>query len=64
MIRLTNVEKSYATKAGETFVLQRISLEVAAGESRTKRASQTVMGVLAKSRAKKWPDGWFSLVAV
>jgi len=32
MIRLTNVEKSYATKAGETFVLRRIGLEIAAGE--------------------------------
>ena len=32
MIRLTNIEKSYATKAGETFVLRRIGLEIAAGE--------------------------------
>ena len=64
MIRLTNVEKSYATKAGETFVLRRIGLEIAAGESRTKRASQTVEGVFANSRATKWPNGWFSLVAV
>ena len=32
MIRLTNVEKSYATKAGETFVLRRIGLEIAAGD--------------------------------
>ena len=32
MIRLTNVEKSYATKAGETFVLRRIGLDIAAGE--------------------------------
>jgi len=32
MIRLTNVEKSYATKAGETFVLRRIGVEIAAGE--------------------------------
>jgi ABC-type lipoprotein export system ATPase subunit len=32
MIRLTNVEKSYATKAGETFVLRRIGLEIGAGE--------------------------------
>jgi putative ABC transport system ATP-binding protein len=32
MIRLTNVEKSYATKAGETFVLRRIGLEIATGE--------------------------------
>jgi ABC-type lipoprotein export system ATPase subunit len=32
MIRLTSVEKSYATKAGETFVLRRIGLEIAAGE--------------------------------
>ena len=32
MIRLTNLEKSYSTKAGETFVLRRIGLEIAAGE--------------------------------
>ena len=32
MIRLTNVEKSYATKAGETFVLRRIGVDIAAGE--------------------------------
>jgi len=32
MITLSNVEKSYATRAGETFVLRRISLEIAAGE--------------------------------
>ena len=32
MIRLTNVEKSYATKAGETLVLRRIGLEIAAGD--------------------------------
>jgi len=32
MIRLTNVEKSYATKAGETFVLRRIAVEIASGE--------------------------------
>ncbi len=32
MIQLSNVEKSYATRAGETFVLRRIQLEIAAGE--------------------------------
>jgi putative ABC transport system ATP-binding protein len=32
MIHLANLEKSYATKAGETFVLRRIALEIAAGE--------------------------------
>jgi putative ABC transport system ATP-binding protein len=32
MITLSNLEKSYATRAGETFVLRRISLEIAAGE--------------------------------
>ena len=32
MIQLSNVEKSYATRAGETFVLRRIQLEIAAGD--------------------------------
>jgi putative ABC transport system ATP-binding protein len=32
MIRLNNLEKSYAMKAGETFVLRRIGVEIAAGE--------------------------------
>jgi ABC-type lipoprotein export system ATPase subunit len=32
MITLSNLEKSYATKAGETFVLRRIDLAIAEGE--------------------------------
>jgi len=32
MITLSNVEKSYATRAGETFVLRRIGLTIADGE--------------------------------
>jgi ABC-type lipoprotein export system ATPase subunit len=32
MITLTNLEKSYATRAGETFVLRRIDLAIAEGE--------------------------------
>ena len=32
MITLSNLEKSYATRAGETFVLRRINLSIAAGE--------------------------------
>ena len=32
MITLSNLEKSYATRAGETFVLRRINLTIAAGE--------------------------------
>ncbi len=32
MIALTNVDKSYATRAGETFVLRRIDLAIAEGE--------------------------------
>jgi len=32
MIRLSNLEKSYATRAGETFVLRRIDLAIAEGD--------------------------------
>ena len=32
MIQLSNVEKSFATRAGETFVLRRINLSIAEGE--------------------------------
>ena len=32
MITLSNIEKSYATRAGETFVLRRIGLTIADGE--------------------------------
>jgi putative ABC transport system ATP-binding protein len=32
MIQLSNVEKSFATKAGQTFVLRRISMTIAPGE--------------------------------
>ena len=32
MIKLRNVEKSYKTGAGETFVLRRISTEIEKGE--------------------------------
>ena len=32
MIALTNVEKSYDTKAGQTFVLRRVNLNIAEGE--------------------------------
>jgi len=32
MIQLSNLEKSYSTKAGETFVLRRIELAIAEGE--------------------------------
>ena len=32
MITLSNLEKSYATRAGESFVLRRINLSIAAGE--------------------------------
>jgi putative ABC transport system ATP-binding protein len=32
MIQLSNVEKSFATRAGETFVLRRINLQIAEGE--------------------------------
>ncbi len=32
MIRLSNLEKSYATRAGETFVLRRIDLSIAEGD--------------------------------
>jgi len=32
MIQLSNIEKSYATRAGETFVLRRIGLTIAPGE--------------------------------
>jgi len=32
MIQLSNVEKSFATRAGETFVLRRINLNIAEGE--------------------------------
>lgn len=32
MIQLTNVEKSFATKAGQTFVLRRISMTIEPGE--------------------------------
>jgi len=32
MITLSNLEKSYATRAGETFVLRRIDLAIAEGE--------------------------------
>jgi putative ABC transport system ATP-binding protein len=32
MLSLTNVEKSFATRAGETFVLRRINLDIAEGE--------------------------------
>ncbi len=32
MIQLSNVEKSFATKAGQTFVLRRVSMTIAPGE--------------------------------
>src|SRR5262252_7586948 len=51
MIRLQNIEKSYQTKAGFTYVLRQINLEIAAGEFLTVMGpsgagKSTLLGIL------------------
>jgi ABC-type lipoprotein export system ATPase subunit len=66
MIRLKGVEKSYRTGAGETFVLRRIDLTVAAGEFVTVMGpsgagKSTLLGILGMLdgdwRGEYWLDG-------
>jgi len=66
MIRLSKLEKSYRTGAGETFVLRRVSLEIQAGEFVTimgpsgagKSTLLSILGMLdADWRGEYWLDG-------